>query len=577
MITEPPRKCPRLDRRIMLAVLVCLLASSPAFAAEPANLLKQRIVSLSEKSAFYCLQERVCGLQGIPRFYARRQYRPAWVQTGGAAGLLGDLVNAIRDARSDGLRVDDYHLATLERWLDEYKNARNSEIQLDPSVLVDLDLLATDAFLLLGSHLLAGRVDPETIHADWSASNPEVDLAALLTTAIERREVTGVLESLKPPHEGYRRLKAAMQRYRRIENTGGWPLLPEGVKWQLGSHDARIALLRQRLSLTGDLEQGAPDTFPHLYDSRLQRAVQHFQVRHDLEPTGAFDSETRAALMIPAARRARQIEINLERWRWLPHDLGIRHIRVNVADFRLAVVESQTDVFDMRVIVGRDYRRTPVFSGRMRFLVINPYWNIPTRLAVRDILPKVRRDPDYLDRKKIRVFEDWSSQAQEIEPDAVDWHQVDPQHFRYRLRQDPGPGNDLGRIKFIFPNRFAVYLHDTPARHLFEREVRSYSSGCVRVEKPVELAEYLLQEDPQWNRQAIEEAIQSGKRQVVPLPSRVPVHLLYWTVWVEANGTVQFRSDVYHRDAPLEKALKERPPRDNRNSADALLDLAPPL
>jgi murein L,D-transpeptidase YcbB/YkuD len=561
----------------MAGWLVMLVAVPAAGAADLAHLLQQRIALHSEKAAFYCQQERLCGLQVIPVFYARRQYRPAWVEADRAAEILGSLVAAIRDARGDGLRIDDYHLRTLESWLAEFEMARIYGINLHPESLVDLDLLATDAFLLLGSHLFAGRINPETVHADWSAANASLDMAAVLNTAIQQRDVAGVLESLKPPHDGYRELKAAMRRYRQIEASGGWPVLPENVDWRLGAHDARIALLRKRLKLSGDLPAEASDPYPHLFDSDLRQALLQFQARHALEPTGRLDPQTRAALMVPAHLRARQIEINLERWRWLPHDLGRRHIRVNIADFSLQVIEAQKNVLNMRVVVGRDYRRTPVFSDQMRFLVINPYWNIPTKIAVRDILPKVRRDPGYLKRKQIRVFEDWSAGAKEIAPDSIDWNRVDPRHFRYRLRKDPGPQNDLGRIKFMFPNRFAVYLHDTPSRHLFQSEVRSYSSGCVRLEKPVELAEYLLREEPGWNREAIEAAIDSSQRRVIPLPSRVPVHLLYLTAWVDESGAVQFRNDVYGRDKLLDEALEERPPRDHFKSAEAMVDFGPRL
>lgn len=561
----------------MIAMLALVMSASSAVAADLAKLLQERIALQRGQSAFFCQEERICGLQVIPMFYARRQFQPAWVEAEDAARLLRSLTETIRGAHHDGLRVEDYHLQLLEKLLHQFEDARSYGINLDPQALVDFELLATDAFLLLGSHFLAGRVDPETIHSDWSAYNPKVDMAALLNTAIERGAVASVLESLKPPHEGYRSLKKALQQYRRIETAGGWPVLPEKVEWQPGSHDARIALLRRRLQLSADLAEDASGNFPHLFDPPLQQALVRFQARHGLPPSGRLDERTRTALMVPAGQRARQIEANLERWRWLPHDLGWRHIRVNVADFRLQVFEENAPVLSMRVVVGRDYRRTPVFSGMMRFLVINPYWNIPTRIAVKDILPKVRQDPHYLAQKKIRVFEDWSSQAREIDPGGIDWNRVDADHFRYRLRKDPGPQNDLGRIKFMFPNRFAVYLHDTPSRHLFRRDVRSFSSGCVRLEKPVDLAEYVLREDSHWNRESIENAIRSGERRIVSLPSRIPVHLLYWTVWADENQGIQFRPDVYGRDELLEAALQERPPRRNAPSANSLLEVGQPL
>jgi murein L,D-transpeptidase YcbB/YkuD len=213
----------------------------------------------------------------------------------------------------------------------------------------------------------------------------------------------------------------------------------------------------------------------------------------------------------------------------------------------------------MRVVVGKKYRRTPVFTGTMTYLVLNPTWEVPHSIAVRDILPKIKEDPGYLDRQGIRVFGSWSGSASAIPPGAIDWTSVTRNNFSYRLRQDPGPQNALGRVKFMLPNRFAVYLHDTPQRNLFERSRRDFSSGCIRVEAPVDLAAYVLRGNPKWTREAILSAIESGKTRTVLVPEPIPVHLLYWTAWVDAEGELCFRDDVYGRDGPLDEALKEGP------------------
>jgi len=230
-------------------------------------------------------------------------------------------------------------------------------------------------------------------------------------------------------------------------------------------------------------------------------------------------------------------------------------------DFKLSVIESGKAALVMRVVVGRDYRRTPVFSEKMKYLVINPSWNIPVKIAVEDILPKVRRNPDYLQRRQIKVYENWRRGAPEINPQTVDWSQVRKGNFYFKFQKQPGPYNDLGRIKFMFPNKFAIYLHDTPARKLFRQSTRGFSSGCIRVEKPIELAQYLLQDNSQWTRAQILKTIDDGETKTVRVRQQIPVHLLYWTAWVDRQGTLHFRNDIYGRDAPLDRALKEKPPR----------------
>jgi murein L,D-transpeptidase YcbB/YkuD len=231
---------------------------------------------------------------------------------------------------------------------------------------------------------------------------------------------------------------------------------------------------------------------------------------------------------------------------------------VNIVDYSLVVVENQTTVLDMRVVVGRTYRRTPVFSEKLKYLVLNPYWNVPFKIAVEDKLPIIRKNPLYLTQQHIKVFENWSENSPEINPVVIDWYRVNASNFPFRLRQDPGPLNALGRIKFMLPNKFSIYLHDTPQRGLFKRVTRDFSSGCIRIEKPVELAKYLLQNDPQWPSQRITETIERGMTTVVYIKDPIPVHLLYWTAWVTESGTVHFGNDIYDRDPPLSRALKAK-------------------
>jgi murein L,D-transpeptidase YcbB/YkuD len=347
-------------------------------------------------------------------------------------------------------------------------------------------------------------------------------------------------------------------KYRELGEEGGWEPLPDGPTLHEGDRDARVAALRARLTVSGDLDgNGGADR--ELFDPSLERGVRRFQGRHGLAVDGVVGKATLAALNVPVRERVRQIERNMERWRWLPEELGGRYILVNTADFSLEVVEEGEQVMAMRVVTGKKARRTPVFSGRMTYLVLNPYWHIPHKLAVEDILPKIKKDPGYLDRQKIRVFESWEEPAPEIQPETVDWSEITESNLVFKLRQDAGPRNALGRVKFMFPNKFAVYLHDTPSRTMFQRSQRDFSSGCIRIEEPIDLALYVLRGDPDWTSEEVLSAIESRKNRIVWLPEPIPVHVLYWTAWVEGEGTVHFRNDVYDRDGPLDAALREGP------------------
>ena len=268
------------------------------------------------------------------------------------------------------------------------------------------------------------------------------------------------------------------------------------------------------------------------------------------------DSVTRAELNVSAAMRVEQLRINMERWRWLPQDLGRRHILVNIAAQVLEVVEDGEVVLRMRVVVGREYKRTPVFSDTVRYIVLNPNWHVPTSIAVEEMIPKMQEDSTYLERFGMHLLTD-GSDPQEIDPRTVDWSSVTPDSFPYRVRQDPGRLNALGRMKFMFPNRYDIYLHDTPARNLFGKAQRDFSHGCIRIEKPIDLAVYAMKKS-RWNREAIEQALDEGTERTIYLPRPIPIHLLYWTAWADEDGTIEFRTDINGVDRALSGALAKK-------------------
>ncbi len=533
--------------------------SARTASTEVKELLRRRIESSGIPARIIVGDEPVYASDRLPLFYERRGYQPAWTGDGKRMSQIEAMIHVLREAVREGFEPDDYHLEKIEALVSELNGRTRKEPRLTAAKSVDLDLLMTDAYLVYGSHLLAGRVNPETIDPEWHARRREADLAGVLEEALREERIEESLEALLPPQPGYARLRQALERYRELAVEGGWSRLPEGGKLQLGDRGEAVTSLRNRLVMTGDLGESAEENLDG-FDEEVDGAVRRFQARHGLDIDGVVGPATRRALNVRVEERVSQIEINMERWRWLPQDLGWRFILINIANFELDVVEDEKNVMTMRIVVGRQYRRTPVFSDRMTYIVLCPFWNIPPGIVEKDVIPAVRKDPDYLSKQQIKVFQGWGAESKEIDPYSVHWSKVSLKDPPYRFRQDSGPNNSLGRIKFMFPNKFNVYLHDTPARELFAKTVRTFSSGCIRIEKPIELAEYVLSGDPKWSRKTILAEIEKWSEQTVLLPEAIPVHILYWTSWVEEDGTVHFREDVYGRDQLLISALEREPP-----------------
>lgn len=523
------------------------------------GVLETRVGPAGTEGPVYCRIDQICGSEALPSFYRARAYRPAWIDDALDLSDAVSFVAALRLVGEDGLEPENYHLAAIEALMTEVRASRGKKRkEIGPDALADLEMLLTDSFFLCGSHLVRGQIDPETVESDWSVGGRRTgDLAAALEKGLADKDIAAALDSLRTHSAVYEGLKEALRDLRTVAGKGGWPALPPGPKLAKGDRGARVEALRSSLEARGDIAPSAGGD-RSAFDDSLEAAVQAFQRRHGIEPDGAVGAATAAALDIPAAGRVAQIRANLERWRWIPQDLGKRYILINVADFRVSVVEAGREVLSMAAIVGRDYRQTPEFSGTLTSVEINPAWTVPPKLAREDILPKVRKDPGYLAEKGIRIFKDWSEGAPEIDPDSIDWTSVRGETLSFKFRQDPGPRNALGRIRFIFPNKFDVYLHDTPERGLFSRAVRDFSSGCIRIEKPLDLAQYVLRDDPEWGREKILAAIDAGKTRIVPLRKPIGVHLLYWTAWRAEDGRIQFREDIYKRDAALSKALEQR-------------------
>jgi murein L,D-transpeptidase YcbB/YkuD len=505
---------------------------------EVAQIIRSTVESETLPASIKEQKERARAWDEMRRFYQKRQYQPAWADVNGPRPHAEQLAQAVGSvAAAEGLDPRRYQSERLASLLSQMKEDESLESPEAQRRLADLDVEMTFIYLTLAAHTAIGRVQPETLRIHWEDQSRNVDLDARLEKALQEEDLAASLRSLAPPNPRYARLRDALARYREIANRGGWPKVPDGL--EKGARGAGALALRNRLIAEGDLppvpegQQPAP-----IFDGAVAQAIARFQQRHGLEPDGKLGEDTLAELNVPVQERMRQIEINLERWRWLPNTLGDSYVWVNVPEFRMELYDEGRKAIDMAVVVGKQQSQTPVFSDVMEYMELNPEWNIPNSIAEEEILPKLASDPSYLARNNMEWVGDGANQ---------------------RIRQRPGPDNPLGQIKFMFPNEHDVYLHDTPADHLFVKEDRDFSHGCIRLERPVQLGEYLLRDNPDWRGGRLRQAIVSGEHRSVKLPKKLPVHILYFTAWVEDNGVVHFRKDVYGHDRKLAAALAEEP------------------
>ena len=483
-------------------------------------------------------------LDGIPldvallrAVYAPRAHAPLWPSGRAAAAAA-----ALRDAPSHGLDATAYHVGAIERRLGAG----------DDEVAAERDLLLSDAVMRFAVDLHAGAVVPRRWSSEVALDARPADPVALLLATSLAADPAAYLATLAPRAPAYQRLREALARYREIARRGGWPAIPDGPSLAPGASDAAVALVRRRLHATGELPADTP-LGSTSYDPALVAAVKTFQADNGLTADGVIGRGTRVALGVSAEARIAQMVANLERWRWMPDDLGAKHVRVNVPGYWLEVIEDGNTALAMPVVVGRPDRRTPMFSSRITQLVFNPSWTIPQKLAREDMLPRARRNPGYFAAKGIQVYSGWSAGAAAVDSTGVDWGTVGSGIAGLKLRQPPGPGNPLGRVKFQIPNGYDVYLHDTNAKGLMSRPQRAQSSGCVRLGDALGLAGRLLAD---WTPERRAALTRSWQTRTVTLEEPVPVHLVYETVWMDAEGRVHFREDIYGRDAALVKAIE---------------------
>jgi murein L,D-transpeptidase YcbB/YkuD len=471
--------------------------------------------------------------------YADRENAPLWVTPDKPLSEARALVDAIVGAESQGLRVGEYDLAGLQGALDRTYGS----VKGGADALAELDLRFTSLYLSYGRDLLAGRLDPARVDGGWYIRTRRATADSILRSAARGDSLEKSLLAFAPAQPDYQVLVAELQRYRDVESAGGWPTIRGPIA--SGSTGSEVTALRSRLVLSGDLDSAAMGS-PR-FDPSLARAVEKFRSRHGLVAEGGVDKAAVAALNVPVGQRIRQLELNLERLRWLPNGFGERYVVVNVPDFHLHAFDGGRQVLDMRVVVGEEYdRETPVFADTMSYVEFRPYWNVPRSIMVEEIAPKARERGEFLRANHYEVVPA-SGTGDPVDPGSVDWGEVEAEDFAYRVRQAPGPGNALGLVKFMFPNRFDIYMHDTPAAHLFRQHRRAFSHGCIRLQHPDRFAEYVLQGQPEGDPDTIRALKDGDGTRRVRVKRTLPVYILYLTAFAR-DGRVQFRDDLYGSD-----------------------------
>ncbi len=560
--------------------------------AQVSQVTRQKIRGSKYAPKILIQTKNIKAYKTLPKLYEERNYVPLWIENGGPSSQAYEMIEIIRNSDNEALDPDYYNISEIESILKRIEQDRYSGDSYEALDLAELELLLSNSFLTYTHDLHYGRVRAEQINLELLSGERPVNLSKLLVTAVETDQVQETLEGLLPKYPMYAMLRISLKEYREIAAKGGWQPVAYGNKFKKGARGQRVLALSKRLKVTGELDSSIPGS--EVFDDSLDQAVRKYQQRNGLYVDGVVGISTIEALNVPVEERISQIELTMERWRLLPQYLGNRYILVNIANYHLYGIENNNDTINMRIVVGKPQWNTPMFSEEMTHLIINPYWNIPPSIFKDDIAPKIMEDSEYMSKQNMdamglkapekivveeaevvevvenveatEVTDGDNTGEQELSEVEIQNKKAQEEYIskvlsgKYRLRQNPGPGNPLGRIKFLFPNKHSVYLHDTPNRGFFKKAQRNFSHGCIRVEKPLELAEFVLSSNPSWTQNTIQSSINKMKTKTVHLDESITVYILYFTTWVDNEGTVNFHKDIYGLDKTLYNALRTTRP-----------------
>jgi len=529
---------------LLLAVMAWLVLAVPGHAQssrkapEPAAVSEAIAALLNAPERLPLPLERIRPV--LIAHYIRDQGPVYWVGTSRMTAFLQRLA----DAEDDGLNPADYPIDAL-------MDVRDSVTADDADGAAAAELYFTAFFLNYAADLKIGRLTPQKVDPRLFRNRKTIDMLRVLTDLKAEQDPNAFLNGFESQNPHYQALKRMLALYRAMAESVAWPSIPTGENIEPGATDPRIPDIRNLLILTGDHPGGGGGV---VYDPETVLAVRSFQLRHGLEAKGLIGKQTIIAMNVPPAERVRQIVLNMERWRWMPENLGPHHFMVNLAAYELTEVEQEQVVDRMDVVVGAVATQTPEFSADMQYVEINPTWTVPYSIATKEMLPKLKRSPmAYAGDFELFVNGKLSSWG------GVNWASYGPGRFPFTFRQKPGPKNALGKVKFMLPNSHNIYLHDTPAKDKFLATTRAFSHGCIRLSRPRDLADRLVGEVAGWPQQKIDSAFASGKTTRVNLPQRIPVHMIYSTAFEGDGGTIEFRPDVYGRDRKLDAALAGKP------------------
>lgn len=471
-------------------------------------------------------------------FYGARHFEPLWLRQAGSGQLAWSdnavkIIDAFKKADLSGLRTSDYLTPEIA----------TGPAALDPGASAALETAFSDVALRYAQNLHGGRIDPSAVSDNIFSKPPQINPTDTLIALASSADPAAYLSALEPKYREYAGLKAALAKY--LDGSISEPVtIPDGKILYPGMNDPRLPLLRTRLNVSAAADQ------PDSYDDTTLAAIKKFQSSLGLVVDGVVGPATVAALNGGEATSKGDIIANMERWRWMPEDMGAFHVEVNIPEFRLAVVDNGIETYTTRVVTGKPSNQTPVFSDEIEHIVVNPYWNVPDSIATKEIGPKLSTDPGYISGNNMELL----SGGRVIDASAVDWSSTSISNFR--IRQRPGANNALGSVKFLFPNTHDIYLHDTPSKSLFNRSYRAFSHGCVRVQNPWDFAGALLSNEPKIKLASLESEI-GGSEQWNNLARHIPVHLMYFTLRVDENGAVHSFGDVYGQNKKLKELLGE--------------------
>lgn len=497
----------------------------------------------------------------IKNFYETRDHKLAWINLANIEPQAESLMEQVREAHEHGLDTTGYQLGEIKMLYDTlYQNPIVDEKLAEH--YVKLDYTFTAAYFTYGSHLSGGLINPEIADSNWIHYKKEIVWDTYLEDALKSNNIASSFEDLIPGNPQYALLKEKLAEYRALAERDDKPdLVPDGISVKSGDSSEAIGLVKKRLVFWGDMDENVVDERNlNLYDKSLVQAISDFQARHGILEDGKIGPETIQTLNASIQSRINQISLNMERLRWLPEEIGEHYVWVNIPEYEVKIFNDGKEELKMRVIVGEQMNETPIFSDTMEFLVFSPTWTVPKSISTEEMLPKIKEDEDFFEDRNLLLYEDWSSKAEEIDPKDINWKKVDKEDFNFKIVEKPGEGNALGSVKFMFPNSEAIYLHDTPTGHLFEERERGFSHGCIRVEKPKELAAYLLQEndDEKWDFEKITEFMELDTPATVSLKKRLPVHIVYHSAWVDEDKHIHFRKDIYNHDLTQEQAIQKK-------------------